>query len=444
MNRRSDRITGRKQGRQDAPAGITRCHALPPCIEDAIERYISNKVGKDTFDPVILNRIRHAVVSQKDSYWKRQGRHITYRKGYSVFGYLAYHFPVYFTQTKHLIDMLIRDGLLGKEARILDIGTGPGVVPLAIADRFSAGEGFRAVISSLEQSEEHIEAFSYISKCCFPAGGPVRVLPAARGDLMEVGQENLPGEVDLLVFSNVLNELESLTPEKRADIVMRFAGNLAHGGSILIVEPAEELTSTGLRAVSLALKKWGLTIHSPCTFVWGTNCTPDRCWSFVTAPSIQPTRLMRALAECDEPYRYINTDIKYSYVVLRKDKRTREQWSLPEGHLAIRLSQIRRYNGRSVTVIAARMSENLGDNRTMIFRICDGSAMGPVYALLPLHHLAPSNRDLIDAPYGAVLELRGVMVRYNSEYDSYNLLVRRETAIQILKGQSLSGPANPG
>jgi len=40
-------------------------------------------------------------------------------------------------QTEYLLMMLARDGLLKKSMNILDIGTGPGVVPLAIADFYS-------------------------------------------------------------------------------------------------------------------------------------------------------------------------------------------------------------------------------------------------------------------------------------------------------------------
>ena len=62
------------------------------------------KTGKDWSDPVILERLRRAIVAQKDDYWKPTNkRSLQYTKGYSVFGYLAYHFPVYFMQTRHLL-----------------------------------------------------------------------------------------------------------------------------------------------------------------------------------------------------------------------------------------------------------------------------------------------------------------------------------------------------
>ena len=67
---------------------------------------------------------------------------------------------------------LARDGLLKTSMDILDIGTGPGVVPLAIADFYSGlMTHARPSVNSLERSEEHIEAFTYLRNACVPPGG---------------------------------------------------------------------------------------------------------------------------------------------------------------------------------------------------------------------------------------------------------------------------------
>ncbi|MGB9175206.1 MAG: small ribosomal subunit Rsm22 family protein, partial [Methanoregula sp.] len=363
---------------------------LPPVLEQAIEQYIAKKVGKDWHDPVILERLRRAIVAQKDDYWKPvQKRSLQYTKAYSVLGYLAYHFPVYFVQTEHLLAMLARDGLLKKSMTILDIGTGPGVVPLAIADFWSRLDGAKADVYSVERSEEHIEAFLYLRDRFVPKGGKVSVKPPQKADITLPDPLKVPEQADLLVFSNVLNELSDKSPEQRADLVMHYTGRLAPDGTVLIVEPAEEAVSTQLRVLSLALKKRGLSIHSPCSYIWGTNCTPDRCWSFVSAPCIRPTRIMEALARCDEPFRYVNTDIKYSYVLLRKDGKTKETYRVPAGSRVLRISQIHRHVDKRVNLIAAKMSENLGDANNLMFRLCDGTADTPVFAVIPRFHVTP-------------------------------------------------------
>jgi len=407
---------------------------IPPALDEAIAGYIEKKTGKELSDPVVLERLRQAIVAQKDDYWKpTQERALRYTKGYSVLGYLAYHFPVYFMQTRHLLARLARDGLVKQEMTILDLGSGPGVVPLVIADFWQNLDSAKAEVWSVERSKEHIEAFGYLTGHTAVSGSRVTLHPPIEADITDTENPRLPRRVDLIVFSNVLNELAGLSVEKRAEIVLGYARHLAPDGTILIVEPAEEVTSTGLRVISLALKKRGLSVYTPCTFVWGTNCTPDRCWSFSTAPAIRPTRVMDALAACNEPFRYVNTDIKYSYVMLRKDGKTRNTCPAVKDSRAVRLSKVHLNVGKRIAVIAAKMSGDLGDAKTHVFRICDGSAEKPVYAMLPRFHAGPENEAVLSAGYGDLLVFRNVLVRYNPEHDAFNLFVTRDSKVMLLK-----------
>jgi hypothetical protein len=138
---------------------------------------------------------------------------------------------------------------------------------------------------------------------------------------------------------------------------------------------------------------------------------------------------METLAACDEPFRYVNTDIKYSYVVLRKDEKTRETYRVPAGSRVLRLSQIHRHVDKRINLIAAKMSENLGDAKNLMFRLCDGTADTPVFAVMPSFHITPENEAIVSAPYGAILEFRSVHVRHNPKHDAYNVLVSRNTGI---------------
>ena len=77
------------------------------------------------------------------------------------------------------------------------------------------------------------------------------------------------------------------------------------------------------------------------------------------------------------------------------------------------------------------MSGELGDARNHVFKICDGTAKTPVYAVLPSYHITQKNDLITSTTYGTVLELRNVLVRYNKRHDAYNLLVSRNTEIRI-------------
>jgi SAM-dependent methyltransferase len=420
------------ESEQARTAAFLEKREVPAALAHAIEEYITRKVGRAWDDPVILDRLRKAIIAQKDDYWKpSHKRSLQYTKGYSVLGYLAYHFPVYFLQTEHLLARLARDGLLKKSMTILDVGTGPGVVPLAIADFWSRLDGARASVYSLERSEEHIEAFLALRDACVPPGGNVSIKPPAKVDIREPLPAMLPETFDLIIFSNVLNELARDKEDPGAAIVERIAARLASDGAILIIEPADEENATRMRTLAAGLAERGLNVHFPCPFIRGTPCTAPRCWSFATAPAIRTTRLMETLARCEEYYRYINTDIKYSYAVLRRAGMKREGYRAAPGAKFLQLSKIHLHVGNRVNTVIAKMSGDLGDAKNHLFKACDGTAKTPVYAVLPAYHRTPENDALLSAPYGSILEMRGVLVRYNREHNAYNLLVNRNTEIRL-------------
>jgi hypothetical protein len=89
--------------------------------------------------------------------------------------------------------------------------------------------------------------------------------------------------------------------------------------------------------------------------------------------------------------------------------------------------------GKRVNIIAAKMSEDLGDEKTHMFRLCDGSAEKPVYAVLPAFHITASNDTILSAQYGSILELENVLVRHNPAHDAYNVLVSRNSRVAPAK-----------
>ncbi len=430
-------------GEEKRSADFFKNSRIPPAVDGAIIEYIAKKTGKSWNDPVVLERLRRAIVAQKAGYWKSdRKRKPAYTKGYSVLGYLAYHFPVYFMQTEYILQDLAGAGLLKPEIVILDVGTGPGVVPLAVADFFSRLDHASASVFSIERSEENIEAFRFLRQAVFPVKGNTTLHTPVQADIREIDDRKIPGPVDLLVFSNVVNELETATIDDAVDLVMQFSGHVRQDGTILIVEPAEEVTATRLRVLTRALQDRGLTVHSPCPVIRATRCDPSRCWSFMTRPTIYPTRLMETLAACDEAYRYLNTDIKYAYAILRKDGTTRQDVLVPPQAKVARLSKLHQHINRSINVVAAKMSQDLGDRKTHVFKICDGTAAKPAYVVLPEYYRTASNDLIMKEPYGGILEFRQVIVRYNRQHDAYNLLANRNTGI-LRYGETAGSPEGP-
>ncbi|MDK2974135.1 MAG: hypothetical protein PWP08_506 [Methanofollis sp.] len=403
---------------------------VPRRIERLIEEYIEKKTGKSWNDPVVLERIRNAVVVQKGGYWARgRRRQISYAKGYDVLAYLAYQFPVYLVQTELLLHDFVADGLIPRDMRVLDAGCGPGVVSLAIADYLGRVEGATARIDAIDRSEEHIEAYQALAPRYAEKKGRVAVERPAVRDLLGPPEERPGGPYDLIVFSNVLNEIPGAGPEEKAAMIAGFAENLSPDGTVLIVEPAEKDASTALREVQRTLVSAGLTVYAPCTPLWGETCRPDRCWTFVTGPEIRPPRLMEALATGEEGYRYRNTDIKFSYLVLRKDGLAREGYRIEKNLKAARLGALDDHVGKRIHLCAARMSADIGDTGRHVVKICDGTPKKPVYAVLPEYSRNEGNEAILTGRYGEILIVRNATVRYNREADTYSVIIGRKTTV---------------
>ncbi len=421
-------LTGEEHRRILAALGSRQ---FPEELQDRIQQYIAKKVGKSLLDPVVLERIRRAIVAQKSEYWK-ESKGITYRKGYSVFGYLVYHAPVYYTQFQHILLQMAEGGLFKTRMRILDVGTGPGVVPLAIAGFLKILGRGEAHIFAIDRFEENLEAYRYMVP---DFGRDVLGLRIEQPQLTDmIALQDIPDHLDMLVFSMVLNELK-ISPEQRAKLVLRYAERLAHDGTVVIVEPADLVNATEMRRTVVHLLDQGLFMYAPCTFLWGTRCHPVSCWSFAEKESIHPTRLMLAVAGTHEPHRYINTDIKYSYALLRKDSTTREVYRAQPHARFARLSKLSQHLKRRINVVVAVMSSDLGDADHYIYKVCDGTAGKSVYAILPRHHEAAENAALRESRYGEVVEIYNVLVRYNPKHDAYNLLVDRNTEVLPVSGR---------
>jgi hypothetical protein len=404
---------------------------VPRPLDELIQGYIEKKTGKRWDDPVILERIRQAVIAQKGDYWREGKKKIVqYEQGYRIFAYLAYQFPVYFIQFEHILGMLASSDLLKEDMTVLDIGSGPGVAALATIDFLSrAGHG-NATLYAVEIAGEQREAFSYLTTRFSDGITGITVNDPLPENLTTVPTNALPRDVDLLVFQNVLNELTGLTIRERAARVKTLSEVLSPEGVIVITEPADMVNSIAMRQTVQELTFSGFVVTGPCPQGWTKTCNSQQCWSFIEKPPLRPTRLMEMVASCKESYRFLNTDIKYSYAVLKKNTSLKG----PDYHTGIRkktaaLSTLSRHVDRRINIGAAVMSGDLGNSKTHLWKVCDGTPQKPVYAVMPSYHLSSENEFIMKAAYGEQVDISGVLVRYNPQHDSYNLLITRATRI---------------
>jgi 2-polyprenyl-3-methyl-5-hydroxy-6-metoxy-1,4-benzoquinol methylase len=412
----------------DALRGFLRSPVLPSRWEGLVRAYIEKKTGKEWDDPVVLERIRQAILAQKAQYWKEGAtRRIGYRKGYAVMAYLAYQAPGYLIQAEHLLMMLLEKDLLKEGMRILDAGTGPGTVPSAISDFSRRIGGFSADIFPVERSEEFVDAFRELNPSDKNGTGGIRVHPPLVGDLATLPQESFPTTLDLVIFQNVLNEIPD--ERQRLAVIRKLSGLLAPGGLVLMVEPADYQNATLLRKSAIAsISAGALSLLAPCRYPWGLHCDPGSCWSFEEQPPLAPPPLMEKVAAQGDTYRFMNTDIKYSWALLRK-KDGGERDARPGDSHYTRLASLRQVKGRTVDLMVTVMSPDIGDATHHVFKICDGTAKKPVFAVLPSYHITTGNAPLLSRAYGDMAVLSEVTVRFNTAKDAWNILVTRQSRV---------------
>ena len=408
---------------------------LPVRIESLIESYIERSCGENWHTGKTAQLIRENIVKQKEEYWKRKGD--SQYPLIRIISYLLYHFPVYFCQFQYLLLELLEKGLLTNKLSFLDAGSGPGTITLSTLDFLHKLLGIYSKkgidvklnirIGSLEQAQENINCYKELTSL-YLSGSALENANITINEPVHAPLETaqVPKETDFIIFSNVLAEMRA-APRERATVVERIASG-SKNPTIIIIEPAELETSKALRVTQHALTKKGFTIYSPCTFMWGIGCRGENCWSFQELGDIAVPGFMERIARTGESYRYINTDMKFSSVIMRKDGLTKHAY-LAKGKF-VRLANLEKHVEKRINVAASVMSGNLGDEKTLVFKVCDGTASAPCYAVLPAYHISEGNKKLFEAGYGDIVEIYGTLVRENRALSSYNLLIMRNTLVK--------------
>ncbi len=408
---------------------------LPHAIEKLVSSCIERSCGKNWHTGETGRILRENIVTQKEEYWRGSSKYPKLR----VITYLMYHFPVYFCQFQYLLLDLLKGGLLRTKMSIVDAGAGPGTISLSMIDflhklvEIYSKKGIdvrlNLKIDSIEKAIENIDCYNeltshYLSwqkheNASFTVNRPVHTL---------IEKAQPPCDADLIIFSNVLVEM-SEQPAGRAGVLEKLASG-SRDPTVILIEPADLINSKALRVTQHELVRKGFTIYSPCSFIWGVGCRGENCWSFKEAGNIMVPEFMRKIAGKEEAYRYINTDMKFSYVILRKDGLTKHKFQAKGKFM--RLSNLKKHIEKRINVAGSVMSGNLGDEKTFVFKFCDGSTSVPSYAVLPAYHKNDSNKALLEAGYGGIIEIFGTLVRENREFSSYNLLITRNTNVVIV------------
>ncbi len=303
---------------------------------------------------------------------------VSYKQNY--LSYLLYYLPGnIFKVWKPLLDLQLKSALK-PQMRILDIGTGPGSVPIGIIEYYkSLAESFSDITFSLsftliESEREFIDiAIKMINKITNYL--PQNLMIVVESTLCEkVGLENdfeAIGKFDLITMSNFLTENEGENQLNGVSIINKFKSNTKNDGSLIIIEPGKKVSGIALKKIrNEVFQKRIFNIFSPCIGIWEDKTTYD-CMCF---------NMVRCYWEVPNIYRYLiskglskakRVDVPFSYLVLRQDNLKKYSIIKSTQHFT-RLIDLKGKNGQNVNIIAIIRTVIYNGERVS-FSLCDGS-----------------------------------------------------------------------
>ncbi len=361
------------------------------------------------------DRLRARIREIKEAYFR--GRPVTYDRE-TVLGYALYHLPDYYAAMQYVLRDLTEAGLVGRSLSVCDVGAGVGGPALGLIDSLPADAllSYRAI--------EPSDAAADLLEALLATTGP-NVHPEV--DRTPAETASLGGPYDLIVFANVLSELEAPVA-----VAERFLDALAPGGTMVLLAPADRNTTRTLRTVERALADDGpATVFSPTLRLWPHARPTDEGWSFAVGPALEApplqTRLQTAATHDDGAF--VNTAVKYAYALLRRDDRRRIETSLDPAVWA-RLADSETNVGDRVDLMSIKLSADLAEEGNPLFRIGDGSQAADHFAVLAKE--TALNRALRRADYGDLLTIESGLVLWNDDEAAYNVVVDGETVVDAV------------
>ncbi|WP_435360435.1 small ribosomal subunit Rsm22 family protein [Haloarchaeobius sp. DFWS5] len=396
---------------------VEQVEALPDVYGTELEGLLTDRYGYAWFEGESGDTLRTAIRRLKDDYYRR--RNVEYDEVASL-GYALYHLPDFYAAMQYVLNDLVSKRLLPRKLRVLDVGAGVGGPALGLHDFLP--DDVLVDYHAVEPSSA-TTVLERLLAC---------TAPSFHTEITESTAEAFEprGPYDLVLFGNVLNELDD--PEA---VLRKYLDAVADDGSLVALAPADKNTSTGLREVERAVTDTA-TVYSPTVRLWPGHEPSDRGWSFDVRPDLAvpdfQRRLDEATPEDDEdhaPGEFVNVDVQFSYTILRHDDE-RILDVTPNVNTYAKMAASEDHISGRIDLLAVKLSQNLADSKSganPLFKISDGSESTDHYAVCVKE--TSLNRGLNDAEYGDLLAFESVLALWNDDEASYNLVVDEETVI---------------
>jgi SAM-dependent methyltransferase len=408
--------------------------AFPDRYGQVLEDLLVERYGAGWAEGESGRAIRERIRAVKDSYLR--GESVEY-DAETALAYALYHLPGYYAATQYVLGELVADRLLPRRLRVLDVGAGVGGPALGLCDLLpddalldyhavEPGAGADVLETMLGETGRNVHATVHRTTAeAFD--------PAAVADREDEEPREGDGPFDLVLFANVLSELDD--PEA---VVRAYADAVAADGTLLALAPADRNTATGLREVERAVADRGpCTVYAPTVRLWPGVSPADDCWSFDVKPDLDVPGFQRRLDDAaaddtgsgqggESGGEFVNVDVQYAYSLLRFDGRRRYDFDL-DASVVARFADSETHVTSRVDCYAAKLSHDLSGGGNPLFLLGDGSQQVSHFAVLTRE--SALNADLLTADYGEVLGFENVLVLWNDDERAYNLVVDDETIV---------------
>ncbi len=204
----------------------------------------------------------------------------------------------------------------GPRWRVLDLGAGLGSTSLGAAATLGQLSGVSVrelVVDAVERDPGALRHFARMAAGCEAAGLPrvtVRPLP------VDLRKHLAQGPYDLILLGLVLNELLAEAPEQAALRLAGLVGQLAPGGSLIVLEPALREPTRALHQTRDALRAHaGVAVFGPC--VHQAACpmlAGPKDWCHEDVEATLPDTLGRVAREAGLRFERLT----YAYLTLRR------------------------------------------------------------------------------------------------------------------------------
>ncbi len=417
---------------------------IPEYIELSILRVVSKKLGLQDFRTIneYLNNLpknfMDYLISTVNGMYSSNcqinycNRHLPY---------LIYYLPVnIFKVWKPLLDLQTQD-LLKSKVEILDVGTGPGSVPLGIIEYYKSLAvcfneiEFELQFTLIEKETEFINiACKMINECInyLPENLHVKINNQYCISVSAKNNYDFLGTFDMVLMSNFLAYGEELNQENGYKIICNFKSNIKKDGSLIVIEPADRRNCIPLKRLrNSVVNNRDLNVYSPCIGVWEVkekySCA---CFNMVRSywklPKIYEFLLKKGL------YKGTRPDVPFNYIIFRKDNKKKYDIIKNQKHF-VKLCDLKDYLSKKINVIAI-IRTVIYKQETDIVKIalCDGTMSCTDFEAVWIEVTKKSLNDMgINIPLIAAerIKLNGVTVKAFNK-DIY-LKVDRNTRIRV-------------